>query len=54
MKSFEEKFSPGEKLLYGDGYFSGDYNQALVLRRSKEGTKKREEFYLSILLGIIS
>ena len=52
MKSFEEKLSHGERMLYGDGYFSGDYNQTLVLRRSKEGTQKREEFYLSILSRI--
>lgn len=44
-----EKLEPGKSIVYGDGFFSGDYNQTLSLKHAKEGTSGKPQFILTAL-----
>jgi len=49
MNKIENQLDYGQSLVYGSNFFSGDYNQTLVLRRSKEGSINRPQFYLCVI-----
>lgn len=47
-----ENLEIGNRVLYSDGYFSGDYNQTLYLKRSEDDGSNRPKFYISIFSNI--
>ena len=49
MNIIESQLDFGQSLVYGNNFFSGDYNQTLLLRRSKEGSADRPQFYLCVV-----
>ena len=49
-----ENLEIGKKILYSDGYFSGDYNQQLYLKRADFDSSDRPKFYLCIFSRVNS
>lgn len=47
-----ENLEFGENVLYSTGYFSGNYEQILYLKRSIDDGSKRPKFYLSVFSNI--
>ena len=47
-----EDMQPKEKALYKEGFFSGDYNQDLVLKRAVAGEKELPKYYICAMSNI--
>lgn len=47
-----ENLYAGKRTLYSSGYFSGDYNQELYLKRSIDDGSNRPKFYISVFSNI--
>ena len=47
-----ENLETGHKVLYSNGYFSGNYNQSLYLKKSKSDTSNRPKFFISVCSNI--
>lgn len=47
-----ENLEIGNKILYSTGYFSGDYNQELYLKRTVDDGSNRPKFYISVVSNI--
>lgn len=47
-----EDLEIGDRNLYQDGYFSGDYNQGLYLKRSIDDGSNRPKYFLSVFTKI--
>lgn len=47
-----ENLESGKRTLYSSGYFSGDYNQELYLKRSIDDGSNRPKFYISVFSNI--
>lgn len=47
-----ENLEPGNRTLYSDGYFSGDYSQELYLKKAVDDGSNRPKFYISIFSKI--
>lgn len=43
-----ENLENGSKILYSNGYFSGDYNQELYLKKAIDDGSNRPKFYISV------
>ncbi len=47
-----ENLEIGNRLLYSDGYFSGNYNQNLYIKRSNDDGSNRPKYFLSAFTNI--
>ncbi len=47
--NYIEKLVEGDKKLYSTGYFSGEYNQDLYIKRSLDDSSNKPKYYISIL-----
>lgn len=47
-----ENLEIGNRELYSDGYFSGNYNQNLYLKRAVDDGSNRPKFYISVFSNI--
>ncbi|MBE6148401.1 MAG: hypothetical protein E7167_02780 [Firmicutes bacterium] len=43
-----ENLESGDKLLYSEGFFSGDYNQDLYLKKANDDGSNRPKYYISV------
>ncbi len=44
-----ENLNMGKNTLYSSGYFSGDYNQDLYLKRVNNDTSNQPKFYIKVI-----
>lgn len=47
-----ENLETGKRTLYSSGYFSGDYNQELYLKRAVDDGSNKPKFYISVFSNI--
>lgn len=47
-----ENLEAGERKLYSTGYFSGDYNQDLYLKKTAKDASNKEKFYINVFSKI--
>lgn len=47
-----ENLEVGNTILYSDGYFSGDYNQELYLKRVISDSSSKQKFYINVFSNI--
>lgn len=47
-----ENFNSGDKILYMDNCFSGNYNQQLYIKRAIDDGSNRPKFYISVISNV--